>query len=152
MGGDMRALIQRVREASVEVSGESIARIGRGLRVLLGVGLHDDARRADWVVDKLLSLRLFDRAERRFDASVVEVGGALLVISQFTLYAETKKGRRPSFSGAAPPAAAQALYERVLTSIAARGVELAAGRFGADMAVHLTNDGPVTLWLDSEAV
>jgi D-tyrosyl-tRNA(Tyr) deacylase len=152
MGGDMRALIQRVREASVEVSGESIARIGRGLLVLLGVGLHDDARRADWVVDKLLSLRLFDRAERRFDASVVEVGGALLVISQFTLYAETKKGRRPSFSGAAPPAAAQALYERVLTSIAARGVELAAGRFGADMAVHLTNDGPVTLWLDSEAV
>jgi D-tyrosyl-tRNA(Tyr) deacylase len=151
MVGDMRALIQRVREASVEVDGESIARIGRGLLVLLGVGVHDDARRADWIVEKLLTMRLFDRAERRFDASVVEIGGALLVISQFTLYAETNRGRRPSFSAAAPPAAAQALYERVLASIAARGVELAAGRFGADMAVHLTNDGPVTLWLDSEA-
>lgn len=146
----MRAVIQRVREASVDVNGELVGQIGRGLLVLVGVRLGDGPRQAGWLVDKLLGLRLFDRAERTFDASVVEVGAALLVVSQFTLYADTGKGRRPSFSDAAPAATAQGLYERIVATIAARSVRVAAGRFAADMAVRLVNDGPVTILLDSE--
>jgi D-aminoacyl-tRNA deacylase len=146
----MRAVIQRVREAAVDVNGEVVGRIDRGLLALIGVWLHDGPRQADWMVDKLLGLRLFDRAEGTFDASVVDAGGAVLVVSQFTLYADTRKGRRPSFTEAAPAARAEALYERVVATIAARGVEVAAGRFGAQMAVRLVNDGPVTILLDSE--
>jgi D-aminoacyl-tRNA deacylase len=147
----MRAVIQRVREATVDVDGEAVGRIDRGLLALVGVWLHDGPRQADWMVDKLLGLRLFDSPAGRFDASVVDAGGAVLVVSQFTLYGDTRKGRRPSFSDAAPAAVAEALYERVVATIAARGVEVAAGRFGAHMAVHLVNDGPVTILLDSEA-
>jgi D-tyrosyl-tRNA(Tyr) deacylase len=147
----MRAVIQRVREAAVDVNGEAVSRIDRGLLALIGVWLHDGPRQADWMVDKLLGLRLFDSPEGRFDASVVDTGGAVLVVSQFTLYADTHKGRRPSFSEAAPAVPAEALYERVVATIAARGVEVAAGRFGAHMAVRLVNDGPVTILLDSEA-
>jgi D-aminoacyl-tRNA deacylase len=146
----MRAVIQRVREASVDVDGEPVGRIDRGLLVLIGVRLQDGHRQADWLVDKLLGLRVFDRAENTFDASVVDVGGAVLVVSQFTLYADTRKGRRPSFSDAAPAGVAEALYDRVIATIAGRGVRVAAGRFGAHMAVRLVNDGPVTILLDSE--
>lgn len=146
----MRAVIQRVREAAVDVNGELVGQIDCGLLVLVGVRLGDGPRQADWLVDKLLGLRLFDRAERRFDASVVEVGGAVLVVSQFTLYADTGKGRRPSFGDAAPASAAEGLYERIVGTIAARGVRVATGRFAADMAVRLVNDGPVTILLDSE--
>ena len=146
----MRAVIQRVREAAVDVDGEVVGRIDRGLLALIGVAAHDGPRQADWMVDKLLGLRLFDRGAASFDVCVADAGGAVLVVSQFTLYADTRKGRRPSFTDAAPAAAAEALYERVLTSIAARGVAVAAGRFGAHMAVRLVNDGPVTILLDSD--
>lgn len=147
----MRAVIQRVREASVDVDGERVGHIGRGLLVLLGVSVHDGPRQADWMADKLLGLRVFENAEGKFDASVVDIGGAVLVVSQFTLYGETRKGRRPSFSAAAPAAQAEPLYERVVAAIAGRGVAVGAGRFGAHMAVSLVNDGPVTLVLDSDA-
>jgi len=147
----MRAVIQRVLEASVDVDGERISHIGRGLLVLMGVALDDGPRQADWMVEKLLGLRLFENAAGKLDASVVEVGGAVLMVSQFTLYADTRKGRRPSFSAAAPADLAQPLYQRMIDAIAARGVPVGAGRFGARMAVRLVNDGPVTILLDSEA-
>jgi D-tyrosyl-tRNA(Tyr) deacylase len=147
----MRAVIQRVREASVDVDGERISHIGRGLLVLIGVALQDGPRQIDWLVEKLLGLRVFENAAGKFDASVVEVGGAVLVVSQFTLYADTRKGRRPSFSNAAPAQVAEPLYQRIVDAIAARGIPVGAGRFGAHMAVSLVNDGPVTIVLDSEA-
>jgi D-tyrosyl-tRNA(Tyr) deacylase len=147
----MRAVIQRVSEAAVDVDGETVSRIGRGLVALIGVSAHDGDRQADWIADKLLGLRIFENPEGKFDASVVDVGGGVLVVSQFTLYADTRKGRRPSFSGAAPAAVAEPLYEHVVAAIAARGVPVAAGRFGAHMAVSLVNDGPVTIVLDSDS-
>jgi D-tyrosyl-tRNA(Tyr) deacylase len=147
----MRAVIQRVREASVDVGGETVSRIGRGLLALIGVSVEDSARQADWIADKVLGLRVFENAAGKFDASVVDVGGGVLVVSQFTLYADTRKGRRPSFSAAASAAMAEPLYEHVVAAIAARGVPVAAGRFGAHMAVSLVNDGPVTIVLDSDA-
>ncbi len=147
----MRAVIQRVREASVDVDGERVGHIGRGHHVLLGVSVHDGSGEADWMADKLLDLRVFENREGKFDASVVDVGGAVLVVSQFTLYGDTRKGRRPSFSAAAPAAQAEPLYERVVAAIADRGVPVGTGRFGARMAVSLVNDGPVTLLLDSDA-
>jgi len=146
----MRAVIQRVSEASVGVDGEIISRIGRGLLALIGVSVHDGQRQADWMVDKLLGLRVFENSAGKFDASVLDVGGGVLVVSQFTLYADTRKGRRPSFTEAAPGALAEPLYEQVVSGIAARGVPVGAGRFGARMAVSLVNDGPVTILLDSE--
>jgi len=147
----MRAVIQRVLEASVDVDGERISHIGRGLLVLMGVAVHDGPRQADWMVEKLLGMRLFENAAGKLDASVVEVGGAVLMVSQFTLYADTRKGRRPSFTAAAPPEHAQPLYQRMVDAIAGRGVPVGAGRFGARMAVQLINDGPVTIVLDSDA-
>jgi len=145
----MRAVIQRVREASVDVEGDRIAHIGRGLVVLVGVSVHDSADHADRMVDKLLNLRVFENAAGKFDASVLDVGGAVLVVSQFTLYADTHKGRRPSFTEAAPAAMAEPLYDRMVAAIAQRGVPVGAGRFGARMAVNLVNDGPVTILLES---
>jgi D-tyrosyl-tRNA(Tyr) deacylase len=147
----MRAVVQRVREASVEVEGSELAHIDRGLLVLIGVAAGDAAEQADWIADKLVGLRIFENAAGKFDASVTEVGGAVLIVSQFTLYADTRKGRRPSFSDAAPPQLAEPLYERVVAAIAARGVPVGTGRFGARMAVRLINDGPVTILLESEA-
>jgi D-aminoacyl-tRNA deacylase len=146
----MRAVIQRVREASVDVDGQRVSHIGLGLLVLVGVSVNDGPRQADWMADKLLGLRVFENDEGKFDASVIDVGGAVLVISQFTLYGDTRKGRRPSFTAAAPGPQAEPLYERVVAAIAGRGVPVSAGRFGAHMAVWLVNDGPVTLLLDSE--
>lgn len=146
----MRAVIQRVREASVDVDGERIGHIGRGLLVLVGVSITDGPRQADWMADKLLGLRVFENDAGNFDASVGDVGGAVLVVSQFTLYGDTRKGRRPSFAAAAPSAQAEPLYERVVAALAGRGVPVSAGRFGAHMAVSLVNDGPVTLLLDSD--
>jgi D-tyrosyl-tRNA(Tyr) deacylase len=145
----MRAVIQRVREASVEVAGELVGHIERGLLVLLGVSVEDGPLQVDWMVDKLLGLRLFADAAGKLDASVIDVGGAVLVVSQFTLYADTRKGRRPSFTQAAPAAVAEPLYDRMVSAIAARGVPVGSGRFGAHMAVQSVNDGPVTILLDS---
>ena len=146
----MRAVIQRVREASVDVDGERISHIDRGLLVLVGVSTQDGPQQAEWLADKLLGLRIFENADGRFDSSVADVGGAVLVVSQFTLYGDTSRGRRPSFTAAAPGPQAEPLYERVVAAIAARGVPVCSGRFGAHMAVHLVNDGPVTVLLDSD--
>jgi D-tyrosyl-tRNA(Tyr) deacylase len=145
----MRAVIQRVHEASVDVEGSQIATIGRGLLVFVGVAATDGARDVRWLADKVVGLRVFASADGKFDASVAEIGGAVLVVSQFTLYGDTRKGRRPSFSGAARPELAEPLYEQVAAAIAARGVSVSRGRFGAHMAVRLVNDGPVTLLLES---
>jgi D-tyrosyl-tRNA(Tyr) deacylase len=146
----MRAVIQRVAQASVEVGGEVIGRIGRGLLVLLGVTSEDGPAEAEWMADKLLGLRIFEDPAGKFNDSVIDIGGAVLVVSQFTLYADTRKGRRPSFTAAAPPTVAEPLYEQVVQAIARRGVPVGSGRFGASMQVALVNDGPVTIVLDSQ--
>ncbi len=140
----MRAVVQRVSHAEVNVAGETIGAIGRGLAVLLGVGVGDDPRDADWMVEKIANLRIFPDAEGRMNLSVRDIQGGILVVSQFTLYGDAQKGRRPGFSAAALPALAEPLVDRV-----AAGLSAARGRFGADMQLHLTNDGPVTLILDS---
>jgi D-tyrosyl-tRNA(Tyr) deacylase len=147
----MRAVIQRVAQASVEVGGEVIGRIGRGLLVLLGVTADDGPAEAEWMADKLLGLRIFENPPGKFNDSVIDIGGAVLVVSQFTLYADTRKGRRPSFTAAAPPGVAEPLYEQVVQAIARRGVPVGSGRFGASMQVALVNDGPVTIVLDSNS-
>ena len=141
----MRAVVQRVLRASVRIDGRAAAEIGRGLLVLLGVGRHDDARAADWTADKMAGLRIFADAAGKFDRSVSEIGGAVLVVSQFTLYGDTRKGRRPSFSSAADPRLAEPLYLRVVERLRGLGIETHHGVFGADMQVELVNDGPVTL-------
>lgn len=140
----MRALVQRVGEASVTVDGREVARIGRGLLVLLGVRRGDGAEEADRIARKLLALRVFEDAEGRMNLSVEDAGGELLCVSQFTLYGDARKGNRPSFVDAAPPEEAEPLYERVREAIGAQG-----GVFGAHMDVALVNDGPVTLLLEA---
>jgi D-tyrosyl-tRNA(Tyr) deacylase len=140
----VRALVQRVREASVAVEGEEIARIGRGLLVLLGVRDGDGDEQADRIAGKLERLRVFEDDEGRMNLSVRDVDGELLVVSQFTLYGDARKGNRPSFVQAAPPEVAEPLYERVREALGAEG-----GRFGARMEIALVNDGPVTLLLEA---
>jgi D-aminoacyl-tRNA deacylase len=140
----VRALVQRVSEASVTVDGDEIARIGRGLLVLLGVRGDDGVEEADRLAGKLERLRVFEDDDGRMNLSVRDVGGELLVVSQFTLYGDARKGNRPSFVDAAPPEVAEPLYERVRALLGARG-----GRFGARMQVALVNDGPVTLLLEA---
>jgi D-tyrosyl-tRNA(Tyr) deacylase len=145
----MRALIQRVREASVTVDGQEVARIGPGLLVLLGVGQGDTAADVAYLAPKIVQLRIFEDPAGKMNLALADVGGAVLLVSQFTLYADTRKGRRPSFTGAAPPAEAAALVEAAAAAIRAQGVPVATGIFQAAMQVALVNDGPVTLWLDS---
>jgi D-aminoacyl-tRNA deacylase len=140
----VRALVQRVSEASVSVDGEEVARIGSGLLVLLGIRSGDGEPEADRIAAKLERLRVFEDAEGRMNLSVRDAGGELLVVSQFTLYGDTRKGNRPSFVEAAPPEQAEPLYERVRDALGARG-----GVFGARMQVALVNDGPVTLLLEA---
>jgi D-aminoacyl-tRNA deacylase len=140
----VRALVQRVSEASVSVGGEEVARIGPGLLVLLGVRRGDEVAEADRIASKLLALRVFEDAEGKMNLSVHDVGGEVLVVSQFTLYGDARKGNRPSFVDAAPPELAEPLYERVRAATGASG-----GVFGARMAVALVNDGPVTLLLEA---
>jgi D-tyrosyl-tRNA(Tyr) deacylase len=140
----VRALVQRVSEASVAVEGEEIAHIGRGLVVLLGIRHGDGTAEADRLAGKLERLRVFEDDEGRMNLSVRDVGGELLVVSQFTLYGDARKGNRPSFVDAAPPEVAEPLYERVREALGAQG-----GRFGARMQVALVNDGPVTLLLEA---
>ena len=141
----MRALVQRVSEASVTVDGNEVARIGPGLLVLLGVRRGDTEEQADKLARKLLALRIFEDDDGRMNRSVEDVQGAILCVSQFTLYGDARKGNRPSFVDAAPPEEAQPLYERVRTALGgAQG-----GRFGAHMQVDLLNDGPVTLVVEN---
>lgn len=145
----MRAVIQRVNEAAVTVEGETVGRIGRGLLVLLGVGHGDTADTARVLAEKTAVLRIFDDAQGKTNLSLVDVGGAALVVSQFTLYADTRKGRRPSFTDAADPRLADELVETYRKALESSGVPTASGRFGAHMEVSLINDGPFTLMLDS---
>jgi D-aminoacyl-tRNA deacylase len=145
----MRAVIQRVRSARVVVGDEVVGAVGQGLLVLLGVAPADTDAEVQWLADKLIGLRIFADDEGKMNRSVAEVGGGVLVVSQFTLYGDCRKGRRPSFVGAAPPEVAEPLYEAFLNAVKALGVPTAAGRFGAMMRVELVNDGPVTLILDT---
>ncbi|HXV04172.1 MAG TPA: D-aminoacyl-tRNA deacylase [Gaiellaceae bacterium] len=143
----MRAVVQRVSSARVVVDGEVIGQIGPGLCVLLGVAREDGLEAAKRLAAKVARLRVFENDDGRFDRSLADVGGAALVVSQFTLIADTGKGNRPSFSGAAAPEQAEPLYEAFCAALHALGVEVAQGRFGAPMAVELVNDGPVTIVL-----
>ena len=146
----MRLLVQRVREASVVVDGATIARIGMGMLVLAGVARDDTADDSDWLARKLVELRIFDDEQGVMNRSVLDVAGDVLAVSQFTLYASTRKGNRPSWSRAAPPEAAAPHFEAFVAELTARlGRPVATGQFGANMQVALVNDGPVTIWLDS---
>jgi D-tyrosyl-tRNA(Tyr) deacylase len=145
----VRALLQRVERAEVRVGGEVVGRIGPGLLVLLGVGRDDDEATAEALARRIADLRIFEDDAGRTNRSLLEVGGAALVVSQFTLCADTSRGRRPGFTNAGPPALAEALYERFAGELAELGVAVERGRFGAHMAVELVNDGPFTIWLDS---
>jgi len=145
----MKALVQRVSEADVTVDGEVLGAIGRGLLVLLGVEVGDEAAAADLLARKIAALRIFEDDAGKMNLAVRDVGGAVLAISQFTLAADLRKGNRPSFIRAAPPAVAEPLYEQFCARLREAGLVVATGRFGAQMAVRLINDGPVTIWLDS---
>lgn len=145
----MKAVIQRVKESAVTVDGREVGRIGRGLLVLLGVSRDDTPADADYLLDKTLNLRIFEDEAGKMNRSLLDVGGELLVVSQFTLYGDCRKGRRPSFVQAAPPETAEALYEHFVDQARKRGVPAATGRFRAMMDVALVNDGPVTLILES---
>jgi len=145
----MRAVVQRVREASVSVDGETIGRIDHGLLVYLGVGRGDDETHAAYLAEKIAHLRVFEDDRANLNRSVLDVGGAVLVVSQFTLYGDCRRGRRPSFDAALPPAEAEVLYERFLAALAGYGVPVRAGRFRTRMDVASVNAGPVTVLLDS---
>jgi len=145
----VRALLQRTTGARVRVGGQVVGEIGAGLVVLLGVGPEDDEAVAESLARRLTELRIFDDAEGRTNLSLVDVRGAVLLVSQFTLYADTRRGRRPGFTGAAAPELAERLYSRVADALRALDVEVATGRFGEVMAVELVNDGPFTIWLDT---
>jgi D-aminoacyl-tRNA deacylase len=132
------------------VAGDVVGAIEGGLVVLLGVGPADDETTADALARRIVELRIFRDAEGRTNSSLMDVGGAVLLVSQFTLFADTRRGRRPGFTGAASPAQAERLYERMEAALRDLGVTVATGRFGAEMAVHLTNDGPFTIWLDTD--
>lgn len=145
----MRALLQRVSRAEVRVDGAAVGSIGNGLVILLGVGPADDETTGRALARRIAELRIFEDAEGRTNRSLVDVEGEALVVSQFTLFADTSRGRRPGFTGAAPPALAAQLYERFCEDLAALGPRVARGVFGAEMDIDLVNRGPFTIWLDS---
>ncbi len=146
----MRAVIQRVSRAEVRVDHAPVGAIGPGLLVLLGVGKDDGPEEARLLADKIVQLRVFSDNEGKFNLSLEDVGGSVLVVSQFTLFADTRRGRRPSFISAAPPELAAPLVERFMEGVRVHGVAVAGGRFGTHMEVELVNDGPVTIMLDSK--
>ena len=146
----MRALLQRVSHASVTVDGKVVGQIGHGLLVLLGVGQDDSEVQVKTLADKIVHLRIFGDDEGKMNRSLLDVGGEVLVVSQFTLYADVRKGRRPSFTDAAPPSLAEPLVERFKDALATYGLKVEDGVFGAYMEVELINSGPVTIWMDSE--
>jgi D-aminoacyl-tRNA deacylase len=145
----MRAVLQRVTRAGVTVDGQTIGQIGRGLVVLLGVEQDDTETDAQQLADKTIQLRIFDDADGKMNLGLAEVGGAVLVVSQFTLLGDCRKGRRPSFIQAAPPELAERLYETFVAAVGVQGIAVATGKFRATMQVELVNDGPVTILLDS---
>lgn len=146
----MRAVIQRVSEASVTSEGRALGRIGSGFLVLLGIAEEDTEKELIALAKKVLQLRVFPDAEGKMNRSITDVSGELLVVSQFTLIADTAKGNRPSFFGAAKPEKAKPMYEKFLSLLQASGLKVEQGEFGADMKVHLVNDGPVTILLDTK--
>lgn len=148
----MRAVVQRVTKASVTVEDSVVGAIGLGLLVLLGVSRSDTTASADYMIDKLLGLRVFEDKDSKMNLSVRELGGAVLVVSQFTLFGDVRRGKRPSFDDAARPEQARSLYEYVVDKIREQGVECATGEFQAMMHVSLVNDGPVTILIDSEKI
>lgn len=145
----MKAVIQRVKESAVSVEGRMVGRIGRGILVLLGVSRDDTPRDAEYLLDKIRYLRIFEDEAGKMNRSLLDIGGALLVVSQFTLYGDCRKGRRPSFAQAAPPEKAEALYDHFISTAHAHGIPVETGRFRAMMDVSLVNDGPMTLILES---
>lgn len=148
----MRAVVQRVSEAKVEVAGDTVAAIGYGLLVFLGVGANDSEADTVWMADKIAGLRIFADDDGKMNRDIGEIAGAVLVVSQFTLYGDCRKGRRPGFAAAAPPESAKKLYAAVIDRLRAKGLAVAVGIFQAEMRVSLVNDGPVTLLLDSEKI
>lgn len=146
----MRAVVQRVSEASVEVDGAVVGSIGQGLLVLLGVGRNDSDSDLDYMADKIMNLRIFEDSEGKMNLSLLDVGGEMLVVSQFTLYGDCRKGRRPSFSSSASSDIARPMYLKFIDKVRSSGVRVGEGVFGAMMSVRLCNDGPVTLLIDSE--
>lgn len=145
----MRAVVQRVRQARVVIDREVAGEIGVGLLVLLGITHDDTPTRAEWLAEKLISLRIFNDADGKMNLGLQDVNGSMLIVSQFTLYGDAQKGRRPSFIDAARPETAIPLYEAFINAVKGQGVPVATGRFGAMMQVELCNDGPVTLIVDS---
>jgi D-tyrosyl-tRNA(Tyr) deacylase len=145
----MRAVVQRVTSASVTVDGEIVGRIGRGFLVLLGVAQDDGQTDVVYTAQKLIGLRVFEDDDGKMNRALQEVGGAMLIVSQFTLYGDCRKGRRPSFIEAAPPDKADSLYRQVVAEVRGQGIAVETGRFQAQMQVELVNDGPVTLLIDS---
>ena len=148
----MRIIIQRVTSSSVTIDGEITGKIGKGLNLLVGIALTDTEVEIDWMVRKCLDLRLFpgDSDSSKWDKSIVDIQGELLVVSQFTLYGDCRKGRRPSFSNSAAPDIAEKLYEQFVSKLRKSGLKVATGQFGAMMQVEIDNDGPVTLLLERE--
>jgi D-tyrosyl-tRNA(Tyr) deacylase len=146
----MRAVVQRVKEAKVAVEGKTVGAIGRGMVVFLGVEQHDESHDADYLVSKIITLRIFEDSEHKFNLSLTEVKGEMLVVSQFTLLGDCRKGRRPSFTDAATPEKARVLYEYFISSVAEKNIPVSSGEFQAMMEVVLVNDGPVTMLLDSK--
>jgi D-tyrosyl-tRNA(Tyr) deacylase len=144
----MRALVQRVINGRVSISGQTVAEIGPGLVILLGVGPQDGDEQIRYLVDKIANLRIFEDQDGKINRSVLDIGGEVLVVSQFTLYADTRKGRRPSFTNAAPPEIARPIVEQFAELMESRGVPSRKGEFGAHMLVEIANDGPVTIWLE----
>jgi D-tyrosyl-tRNA(Tyr) deacylase len=148
----MKFVIQRVKEAAVNVDGEMVGNIGQGLLVFVGISNSDDVHIADKMIDKMTKLRIFEDENGKTNLSISDVGGEFLIISQFTLYADCKKGNRPSFINAGKPEAANELYEYIISEVAAKGFKTEHGIFGADMKVSLINDGPFTILLDSSEI
>ena len=146
----MRALVQRVRRGSVSIDSRIAAEIGPGLVILLGVGPQDGEEQARYLVDKIANLRIFEDEDGKMNRSVLETGGQAIVVSQFTLYADTRKGRRPSFTGAALPEIASPLVDRFAQLLREQGVRTQTGEFGAHMLVEIFNDGPVTIWMERD--
>ena len=145
----MRACLQRVSEARVTVDDEVTGAIGWGLVVLLGVGSGDGEEEVNWLAEKVVGLRVFEDDKGKMNRSLAEIGGAMLVVSQFTLYGDCRRGRRPSFSGAAPRELAERVYQAFVARVRAAGIEVATGVFREHMLVSLVNDGPVTIWIDT---
>jgi len=144
----MRAVLQRVSQARVTVGGREISRIGKGLLILLGIGHGDGEEQVSFLAEKIANLRVFEDAQGKTNLSILEIKGEAIVVSQFTLYADARKGRRPSFTEAALPEAAAPLVERFVEALGAHGVPTQAGKFGEHMLVEIHNDGPVTIWLE----